>query len=86
MMNELAMMNVKITVWPIDAPSCSIDWTMPVDSLDDRGMRALVASYLRQRGMHLRECVAELSIDSQVIVCVTQQIRMMRKTRMYPQS
>ncbi len=83
-MNELAMMNVKITVWPIDAPSCSIDWTMPVDSLDDRGMRALLASYLRQRGMHLSECVAELTVDGQVIVSISQQVKMVRRIKMYP--
>ena len=84
MTNELAMMNVKITVWPIDAPSFSIDWAMPVDSLDDRGMRALLASYLRQRGMQLCECVAELTVDGRVIVSISQQVKMVRRIKMYP--
>lgn len=83
-MNELAMMNVKIKIWPNDAPSFERIWMMPVDTLDDKGMQAMLASALRQSGMHLRECVAELSVDGTVVVCVTQQVRMVRRVKMYP--
>ncbi len=83
-MTNVAMMVVKITIWPNNAPSYSIEWEMPVDSLDDCGMRALVASYLRQRGMQRCECAAELSIDNQIIVSIIQQVKLVRRTKMYP--
>lgn len=83
-MNNVAMMNVKITVWPIDAASYSIEWSMPVDSLDDKGMQDMLVSYLRQRGMQLRECVAELQVDGTVVVSIRQQVKMVRRIKMYP--
>lgn len=79
------MMRVKIKVWPNDASSFETSWTMPASVLDDKGAKDLLQSVLRQSGMTLRECVAELSIDNQVIVCVTQQLRMVKHTRLYPQ-
>lgn len=79
-------MRVKIKVWPNDASSFEVQWTMPASVLDDKGAKALLQSVLRQSGMTLRECVAELSIDNQVIVCVTQQLRMVKTTRLYPAS
>lgn len=83
-MNNVVMMNVKITVWPNDASSYSIEWSMPVDSLDDKGMQDMLVSYLRQRGMHLCECVAELQVDGTVVVSIRQQVKMVRRIKMYP--
>lgn len=84
MTNDFSMMQVKIKVWPNDAPSFERTWLMPVDTLDDKGVKALLASVLRQTGFHLRECVAELSIDDQVIVSINQQVKMVRRVQMYP--
>lgn len=78
-------MKVRIKVWPNDGASFETSWTMPASVLDDKGAKALLQSVLRQSGMTLRECVAELYIDNQVIVCVTQQLRMVKSTRVYPQ-
>lgn len=83
-MNNVAMMAVKITVWPSDRPSFGIDWTMPVDSLDDKGMQNMLVSYLRQRGMHLSECVAELTVDGTMVVSIIQQVKLVRRVQMYP--
>ena len=77
-------MRVKIKVWPNDASSFEVSWTMPASVLDDKGAKALLQSALRQSGMTMRECVAELSVDNQVVVCVTQQLRMVKTTKMYP--
>lgn len=82
-MNEV-MMHVHIKVWPSDASSFVVEWDMPSSVLDDKGAVALLRSVLRQSGMELRECVAELSVNTQVIVCVTQQCKMVRSTRLYP--
>lgn len=77
-------MHVHIKVWPNDASSFVVEWDMPSSVLDDKGAVALLQSVLRQSGMQLRECVAELSVNRQVIVCVTQQTKMVRSTRLYP--
>lgn len=82
MTNELAMMKVK--VWPNDAPSFERSWSMPVDTIDDKGAKALLASVLRQTGFHLRECVAELTVDGRVVVSIIQRVKMVRRVKMYP--
>ena len=84
MTNELAMMNIKVTVWPSDELSFERCWAMPSDTLDDKGVTDLLASVLRQAGMGSRECVAELSIEGQVIVSITQQVKMVRRVQRYP--
>lgn len=78
------MMQVKVKVWPSDTPSFERVWSMPSDTLDDKGAKALLASVLRQTGFHLRECVAELSIDSQVIVSIIQQVKLVRRVQVFP--
>lgn len=83
-MNNVAMMNVRVKVWPSDAPSFERSWSMPVDTIDDKGAKALLASVLRQRGMQLCECVAELTVDGVVVVSISQQVKMVRRIKMYP--
>ena len=77
-------MKVQIKVWPSDAPSYSTEWTMPQDVLDDKGVKSLLHSFLRAQGLELRECTAELTVDSQVIVAVRHQLKMVKTTRMCP--
>lgn len=77
-------MKVCIKVWPSDSPSYSAEWTMPQDVLDDPGVKSLLQSFLRLQGLGSRECTAELSVDGQVIVACSQQMKMVRTVRMYP--
>ena len=78
-------MRVQIKVRLSDAPDYIEQWDMPPCVLDDKGIKALLHSFLRTQGLELRECTVELTADSQVIVAISQQLRMVKTTRMYPQ-
>lgn len=77
-------MKVYIKVWPNDSVPFDTEWQMPVDVLDERGIKDLLDSFLRAQGLTLRECIVTLSVDELVIVRVSQQRKIVRSTRMYP--
>lgn len=80
----MAMSSVKITVWPVNAPSFYVQWAMPTGLADERVARTLLDSVLRANEMSNTECTAEVQVDSTIVVGLSQQVRLVRRIRHYP--